>query len=187
MKKEKSKVTFNLFLVLVIIIANLIFTFFPLLNILSYETSVLNGVLLAFISGLYWLRKNPLSKNESIRPLILFYLILFLVPFIILSFSTIICQQCPISDGILFYLTLALPSVFVGIGLSEFSLFISKKYYILIFIILYFIVLLGFLPELYFNPQIYFYNPIFGYFPGVIYDENIRITNNLITYRCINI
>lgn len=187
MKKKKSKVRFNLFLLLIIIITNLIFTFFPLLNILSYETSVFNGVLFAFISGLYWLKEKPLSQNKSIRSNILFYLTLFLIPLIILSFSTIICQECPFSDGILFYLVLALPSIFVGIGLSEFSLSISKKFNILIFIILYFVVLFGFLPELYFNPQIYFFNPIFGYFPGVIYDENIRITNNLITYRCLNL
>ncbi len=187
MKTKYLQVKSEAIFILVIVLINLIFTFFPLLNILSFETSVLNGILFAFISGLFWLRKSSSRINKSLKSILIFYFIIILIPFIILSFSTIICQQCPFSDGIFFYLILAFPSIIVGIAIAEFSLFISYKFRILIFICLYLIILLGFLPELYFNPQIYFYNPIFGYFPGVIYDENIQITFNLIAYRCLNL
>jgi len=168
---------------LIIGVLNLALTLLPLTNILSYESSAINGILFSLISGIYWLQKK---KSEPVLKQIYFLFFLIFIPLIILSISTIICQSCPLGDGLLFYLIISLPSILIGIAISKFSEIISQKYRYLIFVIIWVIVLLGFLPELYFNPQIYFYNPIFGYYPGVIYDQNIEITWNLIFYRLIN-
>lgn len=109
------------------------------------------------------------------------------MPLLILTFSTIICEKCPISNGIYFYLVLAIPSILVGASIAELAIYISNKFKFFIFAIISIILLLGFVPELYFNPQIYFYNPIFGYYPGVIYDQNIKISDKLLFYRFITI
>ncbi len=154
----------------------------PLLNILSYESSAINAILFSLLSGVYWLSRN---ENKSLISDIKFFTALIFTPFLILLFSTLVCKNCPISDGIYFYLVIAVPSIFTGIGIAQFAQFISVRLRFLIFLILWLIVLLGFLPELYYNPQIYFYNPIFAYYPGVIYDQTIEITNDLLHYRVI--
>lgn len=175
----------NLFfsIVLIVIISfNLIFSQLPLVNLLSYESSVLNGILISFIGGLYWLFKNKKGNTK-------FYhlLVFLLVPFIILTFSTLFCFSCPIDDGIFFFLILTVPSLFIGITLASFAKYVNSKLKLFIFIFIWLILILGFLPELYFNPQVYFYNPIFGYYPGVIYDQNIEISSTLIVYRLSNL
>ncbi|MCB0746178.1 MAG: hypothetical protein KDC90_01830 [Ignavibacteriae bacterium] len=174
----------NIFLIAIIIVVNLLFTFIPLLNILSYESSALNGVLFGLISGIYWLHNK--NKNSIFNHL-KFYSIISAIPLIILFISTLVCQQCPLSDGLLFYTVFALPSLIVGACLAELSIKISDHYKYLWFIFVFLIILLGFLPELYFNPQIYFYNPLFSYYPGVIYDENIQITEKLLLYRTVTV
>lgn len=154
----------------------------PLLSILSYESSAINGILFSLLSGIYWLIE---SDNNSKKNRLIFFLFLIIIPLFILIFSTTVCQNCPLSDGIYFYLVIAVPSIFSGIAIAELSKFISFNFRYFIFVFLWLIVLFGFLPELYFNPQIYFYNPIFGYYPGVIYDQTIEITDSLLLYRLI--
>ncbi|PID59877.1 MAG: hypothetical protein CR986_04875 [Ignavibacteriae bacterium] len=169
---------------IVIVFVNILLLNFPLLNILSYESSALNGILLSFLSGLFWLAsKAKLKVTNRIVLLVIFYLL----PFFILFLSTTYLQLCPLDDGLNFYLVLTLPSIIVGVAAAEFSYFILTKIKYFIFIVLWLILLFAFLPELIFNPQIYFYNPIFGYYPGVIFDHHIEITNSLILYRLSNI
>ncbi|MCB9209668.1 MAG: hypothetical protein H6609_09835 [Ignavibacteriales bacterium] len=167
-----------------VLLVNLFLTSLPLINILSYESSAINGILFSLISGIYRLK---IDKKVSLKTHFKFFIILSIIPFIILSISTILCQKCPLDDGIYFYIIIAIPSIIVGISLAQFSNFISQSLKYFVFVIVWIFVLLGFLPELYYNPQIYFYNPIFGYYPGVIYDQNIEITRDLIFYRISNI
>lgn len=173
----------EILLLVVITIINIFFTSLPLLNILSYESSALNAVLFSLITGLYFLKNRGVFLRRQLE-------LIFasaLIPILILFISTILCQHCPLNDGIYFYLILSIPSIFVGLALASLSLFISDKFRYLVFFTIWLITILSFLPELYFNPQIYFYNPIFGYYPGVIYDQNIAITSELILYRLSNI
>jgi len=152
--------------------------------LLSYESSAVNGVLFSLLSGIYWLKLNEV---RNVKSHFVFFSVLLLIPFVILTISTLIHQQCPIDDGLWFYLLISVPSIPVGLAIAEFAKFTSRKLKYLTFSIFWLVVLLGFLPELYFNPQIYFYNPVFGYYPGVIYDQNIEITSELIDYRLLNI
>ena len=184
MKNPISNNLANIILFVFIAILNITFTQLPLINVLSYESSAINGIILSLIVGMYWLKYIKVKKTS------LFYspfLIIAAIPFLILTFSTILCQKCPLDDGLYFYLILALPSIIVGLSLAYLSYYISVKYRFIIFILIWIVILFSFLPELYLLPQIYFYNPIFGYFPGTIYDQNIEITELLIIYRLLNI
>ena len=174
--------TFIISSLVLLISVNILFTTLPLLNLLSYESSAINAILFSLISGIYWLAKED---DESFSSQINYFASLIILPFLILLISTIFCQNCPISDGIYFYLVIAVPSILTGLAIAQLSKFISLRFRYLIFLILWLFVLLGFLPELYYNPQIYFYNPIFAYYPGVIYDQTIEITNDLLLYRLI--
>ena len=174
--------TFNISSLVLVISLNILFTTLPLLNLLSYESSAINAILFSLFSGIYWLARE---YDESFSSHIKFFASLIILPFFILLISTIFCQNCPISDGIYFYIIIAVPSILTGLAIAQLSKFFSVRFRYLIFPILWLFVLLGFLPELYYNPQIYFYNPIFAYYPGVIYDQTIEITNNLLLYRLI--
>ncbi|MCW8848577.1 MAG: hypothetical protein OQJ81_01260 [Melioribacteraceae bacterium] len=170
-------------LVIILLVCNVVFVNLPLLNILSYETSTLNAVLLSLLSGFYWLHNFKRKSNKSLISQLLLFTAL---PLVILVVSTVFCQQCPLNEGIYFYLLLVLPSIVVSIAIASISETLTVKWKYLIYIILWLLVIFSFLPELYFNPQIYFYNPIFGYYPGVIYDQNIDISLHLIFYQIIN-
>lgn len=169
---------------LLLIIINIVLTLQPLTNLLNYESSAINGIVLSLIAGFYFLGRE---KDKNLFYKIKEMLILSLIPIVILSVSTLLCQKCPLGDGLLFYFVISVPSIFIGLYLANIANVNSKRFRYVIFSLIWLIVLLGFLPELYFNPQIYFYNPIFGYYPGVIYDQNIEITFELILYRTINL
>ena len=163
---------------------NLLFTLFPLTNLLHYESSALNAILISLISGLYWLRHNSIKE---VNFHFTFLSLLLLLPLAILLISTLLCQKCPLDQGFYFFLIFTIPAIFIGIAISLFSLFISSKFRYLFFILIWILLLLGFAPELYLNPQIYFYNSIFVYYPGVIYDQNIEISATLLSYRGLNL
>ena len=104
-----------------VLLVNLFLTSLPLINILSYESSAINGILFSLISGIYRLK---IDKKVSFKTHFKFFIILSIIPFIILSISTILCQKCPLDDGIYFYIIIAIPSIIVGISLAQFSNFI---------------------------------------------------------------
>ncbi|MBI1932341.1 MAG: hypothetical protein HYS24_07370 [Ignavibacteriales bacterium] len=187
-KINKNIISF--FFIVLVIALNLVFTQLPLLNLLGFETSFINAIIFYFISGLYWqLYSKSICDNKiniAIKPPTFYGFVAF-SPFFILIISTIFCQNCPLGDGILFYLILSMPSLFIGISVAELSNWVSNRFSHLTFIIISILFLFGFLPELYFNAQIYFYNPIFGFFPGTIYDYRIQINSELIGYRILNI
>lgn len=92
---------------------------------------------------------------------------------------------CSVVDGLLFYLIIVLPSVFVGLGLGIISILLIKKFRKTFFIFL--ILFLALIPvlEIYFFPQVYFYSPLIGFFPGNIYDEGLSPNWKLILHQLI--
>jgi len=95
--------------------------------------------------------------------------------------------NCPLTDGILFYLVISLPSFFFGMVVGYLLIILTKKFTYLTFTLVSIIILFSPLVEFYFNPQIYFYNPIFGFYPGTIFDEDLSVNKLIITYRLYNI
>jgi len=191
-EKLKSLKTFPAILVILVAAVSICSQFLPLLNTLHFEYSALFAVILFISSGL--LTVHFMRKYKSIGVLIpmlvtkyKLYLLMLLLPLLISIVFNISFQQCPICNGLLFYIVISIPAFYFGIICGVFSFFISKKlsYPLFISSILLFVVLP--LLEFYINPQIFFYNPIIGIFPGTIYDEEISITSSLLLYRTLNV
>jgi hypothetical protein len=96
-------------------------------------------------------------------------------------------MMCSLKEGLIFYLVFTLPSVFIGYSLGLFCIAFVNKFRAITFLALVILIVLISLFEFYFNPQVYFLNAVFGYFPGTIYDEGIRISTKIITYRIANV
>ncbi|MFA5806510.1 MAG: hypothetical protein WC879_17905, partial [Melioribacteraceae bacterium] len=179
------------FLIFVLIIINLFLTTLPLTNTLGYESSVINGILLFLSSGFIGIKLSKKGNNKKFIDLIIenkkTFLIINTLPFIISLISSIIVSKCPITDGVLFYLTITIPASFFGLATGFFSAALSKKYSILFFLLLFFLILLSAALEFFIYPQIYFYNSIFGFYPGTIYDEDLSVDRILIAYRIFNL
>ncbi|MEG8947462.1 hypothetical protein [Rosettibacter firmus] len=191
--KNIKNYSFSLPLILVIIIflINVFLSKLPLVNSLDYEFAALNSIILFFFSGLLVIHSH--YKNEPDNFIQLFkiirkYLYAFsLLPFIIGLISHLLYSSCPISENLLFYIILTLPSILFGFTTGRFIAVIFEKYKYTIFIISFLLILLVPILEFYFNPQLYFFNPVFGFYSGTIYDEELSINNLLVSYRLINL
>lgn len=158
--------------IVILLSTNLIFIQLPLSNTLGYEFSILNALLLVFISGLYSISYVKKNKNDF-KSFLIKLISLAFIPLAISIVYSIFTMFCSFIDGLLFYLLIAFPAVFVGSGISMFIIFYTKKFHKSFFILI--IILLAAVPvlEIYFFPQVYFYTPLIGYFPGNIYDEGL--------------
>ncbi len=188
-KKEKMPII----LTALIVIINLSVLSLPLVGKLGYEHSALNSVLIFIFSGIlslkyyrnkYYGNENPYNVFRNYKTV---FLLLTIIPFIIGFIFTLIFSTCPFKDGMIFYIVISLPSLFLGSATAYFSFFISKKYSYLIFFLIILLFVFTSIIEFYFNPQIYFYNPLIGFTPGTIYDEDLVVEWPLILYRLINI
>ena len=180
---------FESLILLVIILFNILLVSYPLTNVLGFEFSAVNAILLSFIAGIliiHLLSKEGgkiLSLYYSFKQNWLIILLISFLPLVISIISTILTQGCPISEGLLFYFIITLPSLFLGIALGFLSFSLSPKFRYYWFVLFFFVTVFLWIFEIYFNPQIYFYNPVIGFFPGTIYDEDISITATLLFYR----
>ena len=177
--------------ILILTLLNLLLTFLPLTKTLGYEFSVINGILLFIIGGLQIItiqRKGFIADaSDLFLNNKLFTSASIMIPFLIGFLSSVLNSNCPIKGGILFYLIITIPSLFIGVSLGSFCTALSKKYSFLIFIIITLGLIFSSITEFFFNPQIYFYNPVFGFFPGTIYDEDLNFDRILVAYRIFNI
>ncbi|MGE5351718.1 MAG: hypothetical protein ACM3P0_06520 [Acidobacteriota bacterium] len=186
----KQKIlTFELLLLL---ISNTVLLNLPLTNLLGYEYSAINGILITLLSGI--LTISCLKKDAGEKDTILFIseLTKSLLPLIILPLAmgliaAFFVKNCSLLQGVLYYMVFTVPALLIGSSIGIICSLISRKYSYISLSVIYLIIL--FLPVLYiyFNPQIYFYNPIIGYYPGTIYDEAVKIDFKLISYRLLNI
>ncbi len=168
--------------IFIILIFNLILINLPLSNTLGYEFSAINALLLVIISGLYtisFLKRNINDYKKLFKHL--FYL--FLLPLVISIIHSLLTMFCSFLDGLMFYLMITFPAIFVGGGLGIISLVLTKRFNKTFFIII--ILFLALVPilEIYFFPQVYFYSPLIGFFPGNIYDEGLSPDLKLLLHQ----
>lgn len=169
--------------VIILIIANVLFTFIPRLNELAYESSVLNSLLL-FFAGAYFnssfLRENKINWMRVAT--------LTVIPSIILYFNTTLVLDCNATSEIFLYFIFVIPSFLYGIAIGRLNYgnngFILKVLTPLIFLAASVIIIAI---ELYHNPQMYFYEFIVSYFPGTIYDELVEVDSKLILFRLVTV
>ena len=170
-------------IVLILIFVNIVIVQFPLTNLLSYEFSAINGIILFHFSGLHYLLSEKWQKRHTNRSLVLFNSFIFFIPFVIAALSNFVFSICPLADGIPYYLLISAPSQILGFAISVFIVRLSSKFRIILFNIVFLPLILIPLYEIYTLPQIYFYNALIGFFPGTMYDENIPLDQKFIAYR----
>jgi hypothetical protein len=185
LKEYKQLPITVIFFFIAVILFNLILLRYPLTGVLGYEYSALNSLILSIASGLItiiWFKK----LNRFSYSFLWMLLVLALTPLVMNIVFSLITEFCSFIDGVLFYITITLPAILVGFSLGIFSVYVTKKFSIILFIPI--ILLIASIPviEIYFYPQIYFYNPLIGYFPGSIYDEGMVVDLKLVLYRLLN-
>jgi len=191
-KAIKSLLKFSTLLITVNILIIIFLLRLPLTEIIGFEFSSSTAILLFLSSGtliIYFLRKFK-SFNLFLYILRIKYkefLTILFAPLVLATISNLLFHNCPICDGILFYLIITIPSFYIGLVLGAFAFWLNPRFSFLIFLLFFVGSLFGILVEFYINPQIYFYNSIIGYYPGTIYDEDISLDGKLIFYRLINI
>lgn len=186
-KLRLKRVELQFILLAILLFINLIFNFFPLVNIIGYESSVLNSFLFFIFSGylsiLYTRKESSASFTGYFSRHKTFFILALLIPFVTGISSTLVFTNCPVIDGILFYLVISMPSLFFGSVSGILIVKYARRYHKLIFHFLTILILIIPLIEIYFNPQIFFYNLIIGFFPGTIYDEDLAVDSKLILFR----
>ncbi|QQS34569.1 MAG: hypothetical protein IPM56_09820 [Ignavibacteriales bacterium] len=195
MQKLKQLIAYEYYLPVygsIVLIINLFLYSLPLVGVLGYEFSVVNGLLLYLVSGTYTIfliRRNKEQKEvkKLLKPIGLFVLITFLIPFIIINTKTLLGSGCSFTSGLSFYFVITLPSLFIGIVVGLISNFLLNRFQYLFFILITLVILSIPLIEIYYYPQVYFFNPIIGFFPGTIFDEAVSVSLKLIVYRLINL
>lgn len=188
MLSKKNKIIL-LIILLIIIVINLYLVSLPLTNLIGYEFSAINGIILPLLGGLFALiyQRDTKSFLISSKQGLLITSLFFVIPFVIGFINHWLFEICPFTEDIFFYLMIPIPALFINLFIVYWILSLEVKIHKTIFFLMYIIFILEPIVELYFNPQIYFYNPLIVFFPGNIYDEDISITSQMIGYRLINI
>ncbi len=188
---KKISFSFPSLLILFTILINISLTSFPLTNIIDYEFSAINSIILFLFSGLFVINehyKNGLQRsNQLLKNITEVILVFSLIPLLIGVISTLLFSSCPLNENIFFYFIITLPAIYAGISTARIISVIFKKYKYVIYLLTFIVILSIPLFEFYFNPQLYFFNPIFGFYSGTIYDEDININYLVILYRLINV
>lgn len=193
LKKILSAHSYLSIYLLILTLCNLFLLNLPLTNYLGYEFSVFNSVILVLLAGIFalnYLKRNKFQKTsfKDIFSYLFFISIVFVLLPLILSFiSLLFSKSCSILDGLIFYVVLTIPAPLIGLAVGTSSFSISRKFGLVVFIVILILIALVPVAEIYINPQIYFYNPIVGFFPGTIYDEAIDVDVKLIFYRLLNL
>jgi hypothetical protein len=173
-----------------VIVIDVITQFFSLTSAFSYEYALLNALLLWFaVSALVFGYCKNRRKDEcgfySVAAGIPISLIAVVMAPIVISFIFNAGGSCPFFFGLKYFFWISFLAAFYS---YLFTLSILKGFFRFrfgIFLFTTFIFIAVPFIEIYSYPQIYSYSVIWGYFPGTMYDELIRISNDLIYYRLI--
>lgn len=93
-------------------------------------------------------------------------------------------RGCFSGDGLLFWLLIPAPSVFLGFAIGRYFRMAGFRFPALLSMFtLLFISIVLFLIEFYNYPQLYFFNHVWGHFPGPLYDGHISFNINTLFFR----
>lgn len=186
----RKEVFFTLIFVLII---SILLHFFPLINSLGYEFSIVICFIISFVS--VFLSSEIVSDfkkstffgrtrtEDVIYSVLIINILVLLIPFISATIGSSLNGYCSFKEGLLFFLLLPVITTIFSSALGIFCGFVFGKRGFFIGSILLFLIICYSLLELYYRSHLFFYNPVLGYFPGPIYDRIIPITNTLILYR----
>jgi hypothetical protein len=170
----------------------------PLTETLGYEYALLISLVAALGTGhlaaCYPSRvRRQLAPFPGARwPTLLLYarvaihgLLLLVVPLLLSLLNGIRVSPCNLSEGLLFYLLMPLSSMAIAaaagllVGLATPG---AKSGSVLWFLLFGAAIFAAF-TEFHKTPAVYSFGPFHGFFPGVLYDELIRVDTRMLTYR----
>lgn len=175
------------------LLISILLLFFPLLDTLGFEFSLVIAFALAFISAFISAEyiNLDISKgfakerrfSDLVSSIFIVNLLLVALPFGIGFMGSTIREDCDIREGVIFYVLIPVVTVFfsTSLGLLLGTVFPKRGFFMSALLLIATICLS--LWRLYSNPSVFFYNPIIGFFPGPLYDEVIPITPTLLIYR----
>lgn len=164
---------------------NILFLFLPVLKFFSYEASVLNAVLITFLSGLSYFKSTADvdQLRDGLKTFFKKAVIYLLIPPVVYFFGHLFSGDCSLLSGLKYYSVFCLTAPLTGGAISAVVLLTGIKFRKTVFSILFLLVLFNWIIDFYLYPQFYLYNAIFTYYPGVIYDEFIPVTEKIVLYR----
>ncbi len=182
---------------ILLLAVSLVFINIPLLNYLGYEFSTAIALIVPWIlwfptslSVREWMKENGTGSLRGFRSLVTSCVFtgfgLLLIPLIVGGLNVFFVKNCAIAEGAFYYILHPLVTAFWSIALSMICCVLARRPFRLYATILVLTLLYPFYIG-YVSPQIYSYNFIYGFFPGISYDEVVRITPTLILFRCITI
>jgi tetratricopeptide (TPR) repeat protein len=182
--------TFLLFGVIYLIVS-IVILFQPLFNYLGFEFSALNGLIVFAVSSNYTYKiflkyKNKPGKNnftEMVIEALYKNMMLIIIPFLAATINLFFVRNCSYLTGVFYYLLIPCITVIYSIALSVFTYSFFNRFRRIALTAIFIIIILFSISEYYFNPQLFVFNPFIGFFPGMIYDEELYLTSNLIFYR----
>lgn len=175
--------------------AAIICTQIPLVNSLGYESSAAMALIGSCIAGYTTIKQFRLSFHNGgvnrwsgaevfavFRKCLLVNMLLLIVPLVVLLANALFVKNCSVLTGALFFLLLPVVSVCFSASLGLFCAvhYRWSRIAFTVFVLssIAYAVALG-----YFTPAIFSYNLFYGFFPGLSYDEILRITFPLILFR----
>ena len=181
----------------ILLVVSLFFINIPLLNYLGYEFSTAIALIIPWVlwfptatSFREWVKQRQNASLQRFSSLVITCMFrgigLLLIPLIVAGMNIFFVKNCAFGEGIIYYFLHPVITAFWSIALAFMCCAIVRQSFCLYAVILA-MTLLHPLYLGYVSPQIYSYNFIYGFFPGISYDEVVRITPTLILFRCVTI
>lgn len=183
-------------------LVGVLFCFFPLVNLLGYESAaafgVIGGLAAVFLTlHAVWsgVVEPPLDRSRIDSPTADFFVLLarhtlmLLAPAALLTLNALRVVNCSYQTGVGFWLAIPVLSIAMGqlIGWAAAAITSSRRWQFAICII----VILGsaaaLLAHLALQPPIVGHQLFLGYFSGSIYDEALALPMSLVWYRATNV
>jgi tetratricopeptide (TPR) repeat protein len=172
---------------------SLISTQIPLLNYLGYEFSALTALLSTFVASFLAIRfvKGKMMVGEVItletfRQVLILNMILLVIPLAVMLTNALFVRNCSIIDGLTFFILLPVVTVWCASCLGFFCAahyrFANTIYLLIVIATFLYSLALG-----YYTPAIYSYNFFYGFFPGLTYDEALKLTGTLVVFRALTV
>lgn len=171
-------------------------TQFPLLNYLGYEFSVVTALVASFVAGFLTIGAIKRSLQDASAPpshhlaafkrILLINLLVLIIPLVVIGTNALFVKNCSVAEGLVFFTMIPVVSVIFSSALG----FFCAAHYRRARVMFTLVVLVTFAEVLavgYFTPAIFSYNFFYGYFPGVTYDEILRISWSLVLFRILTL
>jgi tetratricopeptide (TPR) repeat protein len=170
------------------LVVSLACTQVPLLNYLGFEYSALIALVATLVSGLMHLSfASRLDRGASYLPFVgrsfASSCLLLGIPVGISVLNALIVRNCSFTQGFVFFALLVLPAVFFSVSLATAITVLTDRWRKTWFVVIVVAVLLQVLVVTVTRPQIFAFNYILGFFPGITYDETLRVEPRLLLFR----